>query len=231
MSNRGTRKTVGFSVKKIRPISRKNRITGTQYNSDSDGDSDYEEPLSLSPSPPQQQVIPPMVPVPSDELLRRQETKILARKMIKETYTPRIIIFYPENVSVGQYSELISRDFVQYLAQNGVNIKRETPIAILEHYLITMYEDPRLNKEVIGCDFYRMDGEGGSVVFDKNEILGTYSEQIEDWSSDKKSKNYFYINVHLRDMPLPTPVIGGSRKRKRTMRKKNIRVSKMRKRR
>ena len=223
------KKTLRFDIlRKIKRITRRNRKTGTENNSDSDDNDEYEELLPLPPSPPRQQVIPPMVPVPSKELLEIQEENRLKREQMKKTYTPRIIIFDPENVSKGVYSEIISRDFVQYLAQNDINIRKETPINILEHYLIIMYEDPRLNKEVVGCDFYRKDGEGNPIFFDKDKTLQTYSELIEDWSSDKMSKNYFYVNIYLRDMPSS---MGGFKKRKRTMRKKNIRSSKMRKRR
>jgi hypothetical protein len=91
-----------------------------------------------------------------------------------------------------------------------------------------MYEDPRLNKEVVGCDFYRIDGEGNPIFFDKTKTLETYSELIEDFSSNGMLQNYFYVNIYLRDMPSS---MGGFRKRKRTIGKKNIRSSKTRKRR
>jgi hypothetical protein len=197
-------------------------------NYESNSDSDYEELLPPPPSPPNS--IPPMVPVPSKELLEIQEKNRLKREKLKNTYIPRIKIFYPENATKEQYYEIISRDFVRYLAQKGINIGNETSIKDLENNLKEMFSKYPIynNKIVVGCDFYRIDGYGMPVLFNKNNKLETYSDVIRDWSSDKMSKNYFYINVYFRDKPFS---MGGFRKRKRTMRKKNIRSSKTFKRR
>jgi hypothetical protein len=234
-------KKVNFSVEKIRPITRKNRITGTQDDSDSDSDigSDYEKPFSPPPSPPSYN--PNESPIkPSIALLQKKASDFALRQIEKETYHPIVVVYDSRNPN-GYYSPEYNDKFNQYLKQQDIKLNKSTSIAVLEDALINMFED-EFKKEVTACDFIR------NVVFNKDKLLGDYSTYIQDWGSEGQ-RNYFYINVMLKDMPSDSdsqdstdtvilgnnniekemieetehtddPHDGGSRKRKKTNKKK-----------
>ena len=87
-------KRVNFSVEKIRPITRKNRITGTQDDSDSDSDSDsnigsdYEKPFSPPPSPFPYDSNNDSPIKPSSALLEKKVFDSALRQIEKEIYHP-----------------------------------------------------------------------------------------------------------------------------------------------
>ena len=172
-------KRVNFSVEKIRPITRKNRITGTQDDSDSDSDSDsnigsdYEKPFSPPPSPFPYDSNNDSPIKPSSALLEKKVFDSALRQIEKEIYHPIVVVYNSRNPN-GYYSPEYNDIFNQYLAQNDIQINNSTSIAVLEDELITMFED-KFKKEVTTCDFIR------TVVFNKNDLLGDYSQYIQDW--------------------------------------------------
>jgi hypothetical protein len=237
-------KKVNFSVEKIRPITRKNRITGTQDDSDSDSDigSDYEKPFSPPPSP-SPSYNPNESPIkPSIALLQKKASDFALRQIEKETYHPMVVSYDSRNPNNGYYYPEYNDKFNQYLKQRDITLNNSTSIADLEHALINMFED-EFKKKVTACDFIR------DVVFNKDKLLGDYSTYIQEWGSGSGGRNYFYINVMLKDMTSDSdsqdstdtvilgnnniekemieeaehtddPHDGGSRKRKKTNKKK-----------
>lgn len=241
MSGLESKKAVRFGPKKIRPIPSQNDVKGTRYRdySDSDMGSDYEEALPIQQTS-QSSKSPPRYSIkPSSDLLQKKADEFAKRKMLKETYFPKILIYDSKN-PVGVYFPNISSYFVQYLQEKDIKLNNSASIAVLEDALITMFEDDKIKKEVTLCDFVR------TVTFDKDKSLGYYSKEIQDWGSDGQH-NYFYINVMIKDMPSDSdsqktvilgddikeeleqeqrhtedPHDGGSRKRRKSGKKKTI---------
>jgi len=209
-----SKKTVGFLKKQIRPITRKNRRTGTENVSDSDSDSDYEEEIS-----PQS---PSLLPISDEVIVPSARVYANANRLRPIQF---IIIVDDARTGVGTYNQHYTNSFKQFLQQNDIHDLNDTEIEILEDRLITMFEED-FNKEVISCLFSR------NVIFDKNKKLGDYYNEINKTGSDG-FKNYFYINVQLQDLPIETQDNtaitvgmsegGGSRKRRTNKKKSNKR--------
>jgi hypothetical protein len=162
------KKSVLFGTKKIRPIPSQNDVKGTRYKvyPDSDMGSDYEEDIPMETSSKQSKSPPHYSIKPRSDLLQKKADESARRKMVKETYFPKILIYDSKN-SAGVYFPNVSINFVQYLQENDIQLNNSASIAVLEDALITMFED-KFKKEVTLCDFVR------TVTFDKDNSLGDY---------------------------------------------------------
>ena len=237
-------------TKTITPVLRQNRKTGTIIFKDPNTNNfidpnlfDFDDLFNPKVKI-EEQISPPSSPgspvdietpiMPSPELLRKQQIMAQKIKEIKETYIPIMVLFM---VRPNEEPQFIDKDFnkyfIDYLKNQdpSITIKKNTRIDVLEHFIITMFETPEINKDVVGCEFYRIDDEGKKIVFDRDNknTLETYSELIESPSSTNPHKfNYFYINVYLQDMPMPPPLPpkGGSRKNKTNRKRKTNRKKK-----
>ena len=205
-----SKKTVGFLKKQIRPITRKNRRTGTENDdSDSDSDSDYDEEFS---------------PLPQQLVYHPQYGPILP-----VTYRPYIYVYNTQTRS-SIYNEEYTDYFINFLHDNGIVCNDESKIGDLETELKEMFSLQPLNKKVITSNFFR----DTNNPFKKTNKLGNYSNQIQNFSSDGQRKNYFYIMVVLEDLPIESQdntsstvamnnLGGGSRKRRTNKRRTNKR--------
>ena len=162
-----SKKTVGFLKKQIRPITRKNRRTGTENDdSDSDSDSDYDEEFSPLP----QQLVPQYGPI------------------LPVIYRPYIYVYNTQTHS-NIYNEEYTDYFINFLHDNGIVCNDESKIGDLETELKEMFSLQPLNKKVITSNFFR----DTNNPFKKTNKLGNYSNQIQNFSSDGIRKNYFYL--------------------------------------
>ena len=196
-------KKVSFSGKYIRNITRRNRRTGTQDNVDSDSDlvEDYTETFSPLPSPLPSPVSDiPIVPI--------------ASRPRHIFYRPIISVFNKINGKI-EYSEEYTLAFIQFLEGKEIVCNNDTEILLLAEELNEMLkEDYRKNIQNIQIS-------RGQTIFNINSNLGTYSEQIQDYSEQNGMNNYFSIAVLLDDI-----IDGGSRRKKTTRRRKTIRRKK-----
>lgn len=195
-------KKVSFSGKYIRNITRRNRRTGTQDNMDSDSDlgEDYTETFSSPPSP------LPVSDIPIVPIARRVRPPIF--------YRP-IISVYDKITKQTIYSKEYTLAFIQFLEGKEIVCNDNTEILLLAEELNEMLkEDYRKNIQNIQIS-------RGQTIFNINSNLGTYSEQIKDYSEQNGMNNYFSIAVLLDDI-----IDGGSRRKKTTRRRKPIRRKK-----
>ena len=214
-------KKVGFSGKFIRPITRKNRKTGTQNDSDSDYDSD-------SGSDYEEQFLPPTSqPLHVSEELILPSPAVLAsarRNVTPVRYEPLITVYDGIVPGIGTYSQDYSSKFIQFLQENEIICNNDTTIKYLEFCLKYMFKED-FKKNVVNCIFFR------GIVFDKNKTLGDYFERIQEWG-ETGTNNYFYIRVQLEKLPdlqvsnSSTDTLesdaGGSRKRRKTIKRRKI---------
>ena len=120
-----SKKAVGFSLTKIRPITRKNRKTNTENNSDYDSGSDYEEELPPL-SPKQLPQFGPNFPF---------------------TYTPLIYTFDTQTKN-AVHNPLYTYYFNNFLKNRKIVCNNQTTIESLINELIVMFNMPELNKTV-----------------------------------------------------------------------------------
>jgi len=201
-------KKVSFFEKRIRNITRRNRRTGTQDNMDSDSDfrEDYTETFSSPPSP---------LPVSDIPIVPTAGVYASARRVRPPIFYRPIISVYDKITKQTIYSKEYTLAFIQFLEGKEIVCNDNTEILLLAEELNEMLKED-YRKNIQNIQFSR-----GQTIFNINSNLGTYSEQIKDYSEQNGMNNYFSIAVLLDDN-----VDGGSRRKKTIRRRKTIRRKK-----
>lgn len=179
---------VSLGSKYIRPILRQNKRRGF------DSDTDFIE-LDFSPerfSPLSPHKSPPSPPPFSEELKSQTEARARERARERTTYTPYVCIY---NGTSFIYNPSVTNMFQLKLLSSEIFCNNFTRIDVLIDKIIGMFEE-KYQKDVVYCKLIR-----DNIIFDDTAVLGDYSTQIQEWGNSTGSRNYFYINVVLQDLP------------------------------
>jgi hypothetical protein len=215
---------VSLGSKYIRPIPQQNKRRG--FDSDTDFVEPDFSPESFSPLSPYQ---PPPSPLPlSEELKSQTEARARERARERTTYTPYVCIY---NGTTFIYNISVTTMFQDILLHSDIVCNNFTRIDVLIDKIIGMFEE-EYKKDVVYCKLIR-----DNIIFDDTAVLGDYSTQIQEWGNSTGSRNYFYINVVLQDLPTDNTIPSvstdiknaGYKKRKTHKRRRTRKQRKIRK--
>jgi hypothetical protein len=121
------------------------------------------------------------------------------------TYTPDIYATHSLTSNFA-HSDEYTDYFKNFLEDGNIECNDSTQIQVLLDELVKMFKMPEINKQVIAYKFFRKFKEPFRI---KNK-LGSYKRQIRNVSSDGLRKNYFYVYVVLKDIPIPNAYASAS---------------------
>ena len=217
-SHKKSHRRVSLGSKYIRPITQQNKRRGFD-----DSDSDFDEPdlppESFSPLSPYQP--PPSPPPLSEEVKSQTEARARERARERTTYNPYVCIY---NGTSFIYNTSVTSMFQYNLLRSDIVCNNFTRIDVLIDKIIGMFEE-EYKKDVVYCKLIR-----DNIIFDDTAVLGDYSSMIQEWGNSTGSRNYFYINVILKDLPtdnltssVSTDIKNAGSKRRKTNKRRRTR--------